>query len=177
RRDVRVEGLSIRALADRYRVHRRTVRQALGSAVPPRRRSPARRAPVLESVRRLIEGMLVEDLKAPPKRRHTARRVFERLVDEHDAGVSYSTVSHCVAVRRPQIAAGARDRAGVLDGYVPQSHEPGREAEVDFAEVWVRLAGAPVKAHLFTLRLSHSGKAVHRPVDRTTGVSSLAVAA
>ncbi|MGH3738179.1 MAG: IS21/IS408/IS1162 family transposase, partial [Micromonosporaceae bacterium] len=42
------------------------------------------------------------------------------------------------------------------------SHEPGREAEVDFAEVWVRLAGAPVKAHLFTLRLSHSGKAVHR---------------
>jgi hypothetical protein len=35
RRDARVEGLSVRALAKRHRVHRRTVRQALASAVPP----------------------------------------------------------------------------------------------------------------------------------------------
>ncbi len=40
RRDSRVEGLSVRALAQRYKVHRRTVRQALASAVPPK---PARR--------------------------------------------------------------------------------------------------------------------------------------
>jgi len=41
RRDARVEGLSVRALAVRYQVHRRTVRQALASAVPPARK-PAR---------------------------------------------------------------------------------------------------------------------------------------
>jgi len=35
RRDATVEGMSIRALEDRYRVHRRTVRQALASATPP----------------------------------------------------------------------------------------------------------------------------------------------
>ena len=33
RRDARVEGCSIRELADRYHVHRRTVRQALASAM------------------------------------------------------------------------------------------------------------------------------------------------
>jgi lambda repressor-like predicted transcriptional regulator len=50
RRDHRVEGLSIRALADRHHVHRRTVRQALESAVPPPRRSPQRVSPRLEAV-------------------------------------------------------------------------------------------------------------------------------
>jgi hypothetical protein len=54
---------------------------------------------------------------------------------------------------------------------VPQVHKPGEEAEVDFAEVWVRVDGKPLQCHLFTLRLSYSGKAVHRPVDRTIGVS------
>jgi hypothetical protein len=46
--------------------------------------------------------------------------------------------------------------------FVPQSHRPGDEAEVDFGEVVVRLAGADVKCFLFCLRLSFSGKAVHR---------------
>ena len=54
---------------------------------------------------------------------------------------------------------------------VSQDHLPSEEAEVDFADVWVRVAGEAVKCHLLTLRLSHSGKAVHRPVDRTIGVS------
>lgn len=35
RKDNRDDGLSIRALADRYHVHRRTVREALASATPP----------------------------------------------------------------------------------------------------------------------------------------------
>ena len=48
RRDHRVEGLSIRALADKHRVHRRTVRLALASAVPPARKVPVRVAPRLE---------------------------------------------------------------------------------------------------------------------------------
>jgi len=38
RRDARLEGLSIRELAARHGVHRRTVRQALADAVPPPRR-------------------------------------------------------------------------------------------------------------------------------------------
>ena len=86
-------GLSIRALAEKYGVHRRTVRQAIESVVPPDRRSPARATPVLNQVRGWVDAMLREDLEAPRKQRHTARRIFERLVDEHAATVSYSYVA------------------------------------------------------------------------------------
>jgi hypothetical protein len=46
--------------------------------------------------------------------------------------------------------------------FVRQSHRPGDEAEADFGEVVARLAGEDVKCFLFCLRLSFSGKAVHR---------------
>jgi hypothetical protein len=38
RRDRRLEKLSTRELAQRHKVHRRTVRQALANAVPPPRK-------------------------------------------------------------------------------------------------------------------------------------------
>lgn len=160
--DAQRNGLSIRGLADKYGVHRRTVRQALESAIPPPRKKARRARPVLDRVRELIDAMLIEDQSAPVKQRHTAQRVFERLVDEHQAAVSYSTVSKYVRRRRAELAAQARDRAGVVEGFVPQTHLPGQDAEVDFSEVWVHLAGKLTKVALFTLRLSYSGKAIHR---------------
>src|SRR6266853_5858039 len=110
--------MSVRSLARKYDVHRRTVRQAIASPVPPGRKSPQRPAAVLDGVRELIDEMLREDLAAPRKQRHTARRVFERLRDEHDAQVSYSTVAKYVQRRRAGIAAGARALAGSADGFV-----------------------------------------------------------
>ena len=106
RRDARVEGLSIRALADRHQVHRRTVRQALASAVPPARKTPVRTSRRLDPYKCAIDEMLRVDLDAPRKQRHTARRVLARLVDEHGANeLSNSTVRDYVARRRPEIAA------------------------------------------------------------------------
>jgi len=101
--------------------------------------------------------MLAEDLDAPRKQRHTARRVLARLVDEHDAEVSYSAVRDCVAKRRPEIWAQAG--RSTAEAFVPQIHEPGKEAEVDFADLWVILRGVKTKTALFTLRMSCAGKA------------------
>lgn len=160
RRDARREDLGIRELAKRHGVHRRTVRQALTSSVPPPRKPRTFAAPRLDAAKPWIDEMLREDLDAPRKQRHTARRVLARLVDEHQFDVSYSTVRDYVAKRRPEIAAEA-DRVTEV-GFVPQVHLPGAEAEVDFADLWIDLRGVRTKVFLFTLRLSCSGRAVHK---------------
>ncbi|MEU9821738.1 MULTISPECIES: IS21 family transposase [unclassified Pseudonocardia] len=160
RRDARREDLGVRELARKYRVHRRTVRRALDSALPPPRKVPVRRAPRLDPLKPLIDGMLREDLTAPRKQRHTARRIHARLVDEHGQDdLKYPTVRDYVARRRAEIAL----EAGQLpEAFVPQTHEPGAEAECDFTELFIDLAGTRTRIFLFTLRLSYSGRAVHR---------------
>ncbi len=161
RRDARLEELSIRALAERHGVHRRTVRQALAAAAPPARKPRVFAAPKLDPAKPLIDAMLREDLTAHRKQQHTARRVLARLVDEHAVDdVSYASVRDYVARRRPQIQA----EAGRLteQAFVPQTHAPGEQAEVDFGDVWLTLAGEKVRCFMFTYRLSFSGAAVHR---------------
>ena len=154
--------MPIRALARKYDVHRRTVRQAIASPVPPDRKVPVRAAPVRAAVAGWIDEMLREDLAAPRKQRHTARRVFERLADEHGAQVSYSYVAKYVARRRAEITAQDGDGAEGLAGFVPQVREPGAEAEVDFGDVTVELDGLLCRCFLFAFRLSYSGKGCHR---------------
>src|SRR3989442_6790235 len=79
RRDREREGLSIRELARRHGVHRRAVRQALASPLPPPRKQPERRpAPKLGPYRPLIDGWLLADREAPRKQRQTARRGWGR---------------------------------------------------------------------------------------------------
>lgn len=160
RRDARVKGSSIRCLAREHRVSRRTVRQALSAAEPPARRVPAREAPKLGPLKGVIDAMLRADLDAPRKQRHTAQRIFDRLVDEHQAVISYSTVRQYVKARRAAIAVEAGNAP--VEAFVPQEHAPGAEAEVDFGDVWVDLAGVRTRCYMFAFRLSNSGKSVHR---------------
>lgn len=82
RHDARVDGLSIRELARKHGVHRRTVRQALAAAEPPPRKKPVRTAPRLDPYKPVIDEMLRYDLTAPRKQRHTATRILTRLRDE-----------------------------------------------------------------------------------------------
>lgn len=161
RRDAR-RGLSKRALQRKHGVGYRTVAAALESAWPKARKPPPKRGSRLDPYRPVIDGWLRHDLDAPGKQRHTAKRIFDRLLDEHDATgiVSYGMVRDYVATRRREIRIEAgRDSANT---FIPQEHLPGREAEVDFGEVAIRLRGELVTCTLFSLRLSYSGKAVHR---------------
>lgn len=95
------------------------------------------------------------DLTAPRKQRHTARRVWERLLDEQGARVAESTIRALVRDLKAEIGA---DRRLVA---VPQTHEAGRDAEVDFGDFVADIGGERLQLHMFVMRLSHSGQAVH----------------
>jgi transposase len=148
----REEGVSIRELARRFHVHRRDVRYALASALPPPRTVAARPAPVLGPWKSVIDDWLEADRSAPRKQRHTARRVWQRLVEERGVDVGESTVRRYVAeVRR-------RQELPLAEVAVPQHHPLGEEAEVDFGTVSVYMGGLLTEVSLFLMRLSASGR-------------------
>ena len=167
RRDHREEGLSVRALSRRHQVHRRTVHQALESAVPPPRATYARPAPSLGPHAAVVRRWLTDDLAMPRKQRHTARRIWTRLLDEEGAQVAESTVRAFVRATKAELG------VQLTPVFIPQTHAPGEEAECDFGEVHVHLAGELTRLAMFVLRPSYSGRAVHVcfPTETQEGVS------
>jgi transposase len=150
------EQLSVRELARRFHVHRRDVRQALASALPPSRKTTPRPAPVLGPWKPVIESWLEADKTAPRKQRHTARRVWQRLIEEHHVDIGESTVRRYVTeVRR-------RQTLPLVEVSVPQHHPLGAEAEADFGTISVYLAGLLTEVQLYIMRLSASGRSYPR---------------
>ncbi|MFI1155083.1 hypothetical protein [Streptomyces sp. NPDC020817] len=161
RRDARELGLSSRALALKYSVGRRTVALALESALPTARKRMPPRGSRLDPYKLAIDGMLRADLDAPRKQRHTLTRIFHRLLDEYGAEeVSYAMVRDYVFDRRREIR--VEEGRGPPASFIPQTHRTGDEAEVDFGDVWINLGGTLTKCFLFSLRLSYSGRSVHK---------------
>ena len=151
RRDREFDGLSMRALARRYGVHRRTVRQALESAVPPERKRPVGRpASALGAWREWIDEILIADRDAPRKQRHTAKRIADRLAEEHGVVVAGSTMRDHVRKRRRELGLAA-------EAFCEQVHDPGVTAEVDWGEATVSLAGVVTVLGLFLMRSCFSG--------------------
>jgi transposase len=141
-----VEGLSQREAARRFGLHRTTVRKMLAFSVPPgyRRTRPAAR-PKLDAYTGIIDALLAADRSAPPKQRHTAKRIFERLRGEHDFTGGYTIVKDYVRERR------ARAR----EVFVPLAHPPGH-AQADFGEAVAVIGGVEQTVHFFCLDLPHS---------------------
>ena len=101
--------------------------------------------------------MLETDRCAPRKQRHTARRIYRRILTEFpDARVAESTVRNHVRERKRQMGLVLRET------FVPQSYSMGQEAQVDWYEAWVDLGGERTKVQVFAMRSMASGAAFHR---------------
>src|SRR3954452_19021067 len=144
-------------VAAKFGVHRRMVRQALASALPPARHYPQRARPKLDAVATFIDRVLEEDLRAPRKQRHTARRLYRRLLTEFPgATLAESTVRNHVRERRHAMGLVRRET------FVPQSYGLGQEAQVDWYEAWADLGGERTRVQVFAMRSMASGAAFHR---------------
>ena len=146
RRACMVEGMGIREAAREFGLHRDTVRKMLQYSVPPgyRRRKPAPR-PKLEPYVGVIDQLLEGDRVTPKKQRHTAKRIFERLREEHGFTGGYTIVKDYVRERRRRLR----------EMYVPLSHPPGH-AQCDFGQARAVIGGVERKIHYFVLDLPHS---------------------
>lgn len=148
---------TIKGVARKFAVHRRLVRQAVNSALPPVRTYRQRSKPVLGAVEGFIDGILEADRQAPRKQRHTARRIYRRILAEMPGHtVAESTVRNYVHDRKRAL--------GLLiqETYVPQSYRWGGEAQVDWYEAYADLAGDLTKLQVFCMRSMASGGAFHR---------------
>jgi transposase len=148
RRKVLVEGVSKRQIRREYRVGSETLKKMLEFPEPPGyRRGVPRGRPKLDAFVCVIDGILAADAdpSTPRKQRHTARRIFERLRDEHGYQGSEVTVRRYVA---EQVRVSG-------EVFVPLSQPPG-EAQFDFGEATVELAGVRVKAALAVMTLPYS---------------------
>jgi len=148
---------TIAGVSRKLSVHRRMVREALRRAEPAASKPRQRRLRKLDAVSAFIDQILLVDLSAPPKQRHTARRIFHRLQDELPgfAG-SERTVRGYVQRRRRQLGVERREV------FVPQTYAWGSEAQVDWYEAWAILSGERVKLQVFEMRSMASGGAYHR---------------
>jgi transposase len=146
RRKVLVEGVSKRAICRDYGLGWWTLAKILEHPEPPGYRSGQLRAkPKLGPFMGVIDEILATDREAPPKQRHTARRIFERLRDEHGYAGSEITVRRYVA----------RHRRHSSEVFVPLSHPPG-QAQFDFGEALVEIDGVRMKAAFAVMTLPYS---------------------
>ena len=146
RRRVLVDGLSQREACKQYELHWRTLKKILTHAEPPgyRRVKPPRR-PTIELVLPVIRQILDDDTKAPRKQRHTAKRIWQRLKDEHAFKGGYTSVKD--AVRELKV--------GRKEVFLPLTHPPGK-AQVDYGFAQVTLAGVETDVAVFVMSLPYS---------------------
>ena len=140
------EGLSAHEAARRFGIDRRTVGKMLLSSTPLgyQRTKPVRR-PKLDAFVAIIDQVLLEDRERPKKQRHTAKRIFERLCDEHGFTGGITIVRDYVRLHKQHSQ----------EMFVPLTHPPG-QAQVDFGEALGVIGGRERKIHFFAMDLPHS---------------------
>jgi transposase len=160
RRKVLLDGQSQRDVARELGHSRKTIAKALVHASPPGyQMGVERKCPVMDAYRPVIEQWMEADKTAPPKQRHTAQRIYERLRDEQEFTGNEGTARRFVAKLKAQQP---------KEAFMPLLFEAGEEAQVDWGEAKVIENGIQRTVQLFCMRLSHSKASFVYPYERAT---------
>ena len=160
RRKVLLDGQSQRDVARELGHSRKTIAKALVHASPPGyQMGVERKCPVMDAYRPVIEQWMEADKTAPPKQRHTASRIYERLRDEHEFMGNEGTARRFVAKLKAQQP---------REAFMPLLFDAGEEAQVDWGEAKVIENGIQRTVQLFCMRLSHSKASFVYPYERAT---------
>ena len=158
RRFVFIDGNSRREAARVFGLSRETVLKMCRFSLPPgyTRTQPVAK-PKLGPLLPVIDAILEADRTAPVKQRHTAKRIFERLRDEHGFAGGYTVVKDHVRLCR------ARGR----ETFVPLAH-PAGHAQVDFGEAVGVIGGVRQKIHFLCMDLPQSDACFVKAYPRET---------
>jgi transposase len=150
RRAYFVENKSLRAIAKELRCSRETIRKAIASPEgEPYRLIKERPAPVLGPYTARIDKLLAERERMPRKQRYTGHKIYELIKADGYTG-SESGVRRYIGQRRRE-----KRRPKV---YLPLEFDPGADAQGDWGEAVVLMAGKQITVQVFTLRLNYSRK-------------------
>jgi transposase len=157
------DGMSIREIAKTFGHSRKKIREVLAHSEPrpyTRRKDPP--APKLGPFRMLIDAILEADEQAPPKQRHTAARIYRRLVTEHAYTGKYDQVRRYVG----------RQRRRERETFIPLDHDPGQRVECDFGQIQVDFPEGrrPVNVLIVTWAHSYCPFAMALPTQRTEAI-------
>jgi transposase len=146
------DGESIRSIAKDLSISRQTVKKYCEGATHPEVRKDYQRKPdiITNNIKSFILGCFKEDedenLK---KQKHTAKKIYDRLVEEKNFIGAYSTIRAAVSNLRAE-------RSVPPQSNVPLSYAPGEAVQIDWGEATVYIDGQKTKLYTFCGRLCYS---------------------
>lgn len=149
RRMYAAEKLSVREIARRTGFSRNTIsKYCQGETLPGLRKDYERQAVMItDAVKEFVSQCLNDDASENlPKQKHTAKRIFDRLVEEYCFTGGETTIRRLVR----------RMRNDVPQGHIPLEFDPGEAMQIDFGEATGYHRGVRVKIQIFCARLCHS---------------------
>lgn len=148
-----LDGESQRHIAKTMGISRNTVaKYCEGASVPWERKTPERESSVLtDDVTSFIIACLEEDRQVTfKKQKHTAKRIYDRLVAERGFTGGESTIRRKVR----------EIRATLPQVYIPLQFDPGSAIQVDWGEADIYLRENKIRIYLFCARLCYSCRPV-----------------
>ncbi|QNO13305.1 IS21 family transposase [Alkalicella caledoniensis] len=147
-----LRGESQRSIAKRLGISRPTVKKYYDGSSHPESRKSYERDPdiVTDEVKSFIlECFDLDKRENVKKQKHTAKKIYDRLVKEKGFTGGESTIRKAVKALREEQKVPPQSN-------VPLSYEPGEAVQIDWGEATVYLSNEKTKLYTFCARLCYS---------------------